>query len=239
MYRNMTAQCRSVDFPPSLENVTAVSTKRESDIESEDDPEKIGICASSIDDESDTDLELKREWRYTGQSRSSQVGDHERHRRRRRVSKSNTESSDSNLMVSTEMHDKVHLDGRQSNPESSTIESVVDRDAVSENSVKQATSDVPCSTLDESVDRERTSSSNETEGMEGGMEGLDDGRGGVRVADWISAPPIRKLSVRFTPSAESQLAEFWHEENKCEFTKIIQRTDFKCLNLLCVIHGII
>ena len=114
----------------------------------------------------------------------------------RNAQKATRESSDSNLMVSTEMHDKVHLDGRQSNPEStSIIESVVDGDAVSENSVKQATSDVPCSTLDESVDRERTSSSNETEGVEGGMEGLDDGRGGVRVADWISAPPIRKLSV--------------------------------------------
>ncbi|XP_071483148.1 tRNA (adenine(37)-N6)-methyltransferase-like [Diadema antillarum] len=33
----------------------------------------------------------------------------------------------------------------------------------------------------------------------------------VRVADWVCTPPIKKLGVRFTPTAEQQLASFWNK----------------------------
>eukprot|EP00057_Strongylocentrotus_purpuratus_P022748 XP_011677222.1 PREDICTED: nef-associated protein 1 [Strongylocentrotus purpuratus] len=45
-------------------------------------------------------------------------------------------------------------------------------------------------------------------------------RDDVRVADWVGAPPIKELTVRFTPSAKAQLASFWGNtdpDHKLEF----------------------
>nr|XP_054754452.1 tRNA (adenine(37)-N6)-methyltransferase-like [Lytechinus pictus] len=52
------------------------------------------------------------------------------------------------------------------------------------------------------------------------IDATEDGRNDVRVADWVGAPPIKKLAVRFTPSAEAQLASFWRNpdsDHKLEF----------------------
>ncbi|XP_041464143.1 tRNA (adenine(37)-N6)-methyltransferase-like [Lytechinus variegatus] len=52
------------------------------------------------------------------------------------------------------------------------------------------------------------------------IDGSEDNKNVVRVADWVGAPPIKKLAVRFTPSAEAQLASFWRNpdlDHKLEF----------------------
>lgn len=57
---------------------------------------------------------------------------------------------------------------------------------------------------------------------QGSLDLVDDSGNDVKVADWIGAPPIKKLAVRFTPSAEAQLAAFWpgqDHEHELEFLR--------------------
>lgn len=47
----------------------------------------------------------------------------------------------------------------------------------------------------------------------------DVSRDDVRVAEWVGAPPIKELTVRFTPSAKGQLATFWGNPDPGENTQ--------------------